>query len=882
MPMGAWSSRQVLLVTLITILFVAPSLRAAEIHGTVIDAETGAPVPSTYVRALGTDNAVVASALTDAEGKYRLKDLAERSYTLVFSRLSYVGQTVADVWANRLGEMVLNVSLVPSPLSGDTMVVTASRQEERGLGAPASTSVIDRLVIDERPQLTTLDLTRNVTGVDFASKGLFQHNLSLRGIRLTMSTTPLLLTDYRFAHIPMLDFTITYLIPAASDDVERIEVVRGPSTVMYGPNSAQGVIHVITRSPFDSPGTMLSLVGGERSLVQGAFRYAAAVNDKLAIKLSGRWLTGDDWEYVDPVEQQNREAAIAGGADPDTLLIGRRDYRIENVTGEARLDWRISPATTAILTAGVAEAVSNIDIIHAIGGVQFKNRNTSFFQGRLMSGRFMANLFYNSNNSGDTYALRTGIRFKEHSRVIGAQLQHGAEVAERMRLLYGVDARRTIPRTFGTVMGRNEDDDNVTELGAYISSTTLLSSRWDLIAAARVDYNDRITDLALSPRVGAIFRPSPSQAVRLTWDRAFSSPSAQDIFIDAFVGSIVPGMDITMVGFPKDGYSFSRSCDGGLCVRSPLYAGGTAATLPVDATLMWPALVQILAGAGIDLSGLPAPDASQVGTDLRALDVQNGGFADTMDASDVRDAPAVARILSSTLELGYKGTIGKRAYLAIDVHRTHIDNYYGKIFALNPNIFLNQGDLQNYLEDEGGLPTDQAEAVAAAATGIPLGTVVPDGQETAEVLLVNQLGGSFTNWGVDLTAELSLSHRLLLSGNYSWLEKNIAVMPGVGEQILSVPRNKAALGFTYRDVVSGLDGLLQGRWIESYLVGSGVYLGQIDTYVVVDVGLGYRLSWSPEVRLSVEAQNILDNRHQEWIGAPELGRLVMARVQVNF
>ena len=341
-------------------------------------------------------------------------------------------------------------------------------------------------------------------------------------------------------------------------------------------------------------------------------------------------------------------------------------------------------------------------------------------------------------------------------------------------------------------------------------------------------------------------------------------------------------MDIRLAGFPKDGYSFNRSCDGGLCMRSPLYASGSSTVLPTDATLMWPAVVQMMAGQGVDLSGLPAPDAADVGTDLRRLDLQQGGFTESLDASEVLDSPKVSRIISNTFELGYKGTLGDRAYVAVDVYRTHVDNYYSETFALNPNVFLNEEDLRNYLETTGGLSPDDAAAVAAAAAGIPLGTVVPDGQETAEVLLVNQLGGSFTNWGVDLSAELSLSRRLRLTGNYSWLDKNIAVMPGVGVQILSVPLNKAALGLTYRDEASGLNGFLRGRWVESYLVGSGVYVGQIDTYVVVDVGLGYRISWSPEVRLSVEAQNILDNRHQEWTGAPELGRLVMARVQVNF
>ena len=53
------------------------------------------------------------------------------------------------------------------------------------------------------------------------------------------------------------------------------------------------------------------------------------------------------------------------------------------------------------------------------------------------------------------------------------------------------------------------------------------------------------------------------------------------------------------------------------------------------------------------------------------------------------------------------------------------------------------------------------------------------------------------------------------------------------------------------------NGMVQGRWVESYPVGSGVYAGEIGTYVVVDLGVGCRVVQSPEVRLSLEAQNIL-------------------------
>ena len=140
---------------------------------------------------------------------------------------------------------------------------------------------------------------------------LTERNLSMRDVRWTMSITPLLLIDDRFAHLPALNFTLPYMIPVESNDIERIEVVRGPGSVLYGPDSAEGVIHVITRSPFESAGTSVSVLGGTREMLQGTIRHAAVIGERLAVQVSARWFSGHDWEYTDPVEQENRAAAIA-------------------------------------------------------------------------------------------------------------------------------------------------------------------------------------------------------------------------------------------------------------------------------------------------------------------------------------------------------------------------------------------------------------------------------------------------------------------------------------------------------------------------------------------------------------------------------------------
>jgi iron complex outermembrane receptor protein len=65
-------------------------------------------------------------------------------------------------------------------------------------------------------------------------------------------------------------------------------------------------------------------------------------------------------------------------------------------------------------------------------------------------------------------------------------------------------------------------------------------------------------------------------------------------------------------------------------------------------------------------------------------------------------------------------------------------------------------------------------------------------------------------------------------------------------------------------------------------MNSGAFVGRVAGYGLADVGFAYRPSFATHVMLAVFAQNALDNRHREFVGAPALGRLVMAQTQYSF
>ena len=69
---------------------------------------------------------------------------------------------------------------------------------------------------------------------------------------------------------------------------------------------------------------------------------------------------------------------------------------------------------------------------------------------------------------------------------------------------------------------------------------------------------------------------------------------------------------------------------------------------------------------------------------------------------------------------------------------------------------------------------------------------------------------------------------------------------------------------------------------DSFRMDSGVYAGEVDSYTVLDLDLVYRLPVEPDLSLRVDLGNVLNNEHQEFVGAPEVGRLLFTQLAAGF
>jgi iron complex outermembrane receptor protein len=910
--------------------FIAAAGTAAAQSGRIVGKVSdvgGTAVSSATVQAFeGLKTAAVVT--TGDDGKFVLALPKAGTYGVKVTRIGYKPVTKYGI-AVASGPVTLNITLDEMPTQLNTVAITGIAEEEKINKAPAAISVLSQQKINDQVTTTPTEQLRSVPGIDITSGGIVQSNVVARGFNNIFSGSLLTLTDNRFNFVPSLHVNISYMSTNSNEDIERMEVVLGPAAALYGPNASQGVLHVITKSPFNSKGGIATVDVGEQNMLRVAGRYGVVVNDKFAFKISAEHLGATDFTSYDPVE------AAAGR---------QRSFDIARTAMDFRADYRPDAKTELVLNVGHTLIGSAVEPT-GLGAAQVKNWGFTDYQLRFKRGKLFAQVFTNISNAGDTYLLRTGQVMVDQSNQKVAQIQHSFSfMGGKQTFVYGADYLATEPKTGGTINGRNENNDNFTEMGGYVHSITHLNKYWDAVAAIRYDKQSKLTSGNWSPRVAIVYNPSETQSFRASYNKSFDDPSTNNQSLDlaaGYVGGTTSANSLFTVraeGVPTTGFQFRRDCTGGaggLCMKVPAAFGGSPGTFfPANASLFYKAAVGAAAAGGMGTavtggliaSGIPSalaptlsnvimstlaglqPTSAQVGTVLRTLNPTTARFNDVV-ASDVRDINQITPTLTTSWEAGWKGQIGKSFYGSVDWWYSEKMNFTGPLIVETPNVFLDAATLAGYLGPNIAaaltpyLGPATAAAVAtgltptlagglggvngSATTGVPLGVVNPNSPmtNTSDIMLTYRNFGRVRVSGLDFGGTYLIDDNWSLAGTYSWVNRDYfsrAMLGGVSDIALNAPRDKGSFATQYRDDANGINGEVRFRRTGGFPGNSGVYVGQVNKYNIVDASFAFHPRVLGGAMLSVMAQNLLNLKHQEFIGGAALGRLIMTRVQYSF
>lgn len=416
------------------------------------------------------------------------------------------------------------------PRIEETVVVSASRAEEKLVNAPSTMSVITAAQIEIAPSQNVGELLRTIPGVNITQVSARDINVTTRGATGTLATGQLALLDGRSLYQDFFGFVMWDLLPVNLDEVKQIEVIRGPASAVWGANALNGVVNVITKSPRELQGTSAVLgigsfgrIGEDSGLlwyVNGT--HAGVVNDRWSYKLSAGGYSQDPLSRPTGVIPCDRTELCGGtrASYPPYANEGSTQPKFD-----ARVDYDYADGSKLVFTGGIS---GTDGMMHSGIGPFDIDTGTFMAYGKASytSGGLRLNAFVNALRGDAANLLSfnplTGQRvtFDFSSTTYDVDVANVQTFAGRHVVSYGGNLRFN----FFDLSIAPTSDDRV-EFGIYAQDEIFLSDRFRWVVGGRLDRFDFIDDVVFSPRTTFMIKPEENQTFRISYNRAYRSPS---------------------------------------------------------------------------------------------------------------------------------------------------------------------------------------------------------------------------------------------------------------------------------------------------------------------------------------------------------------------
>ncbi len=416
----------------------------------------------------------------------------------------------------------------------ETVVVSASKTEEKLTNAPATMTVITSPMIQNAPSQNFADLLRTVPGLNVTQVSARDINATSRAATGTLATGTLALLDGRSLYQDMFGFVMWDFLPVNLNEIKQVEVIRGPASAVWGANALYGVVNVITKSPREMPGSSVTFgLGsfGRENEDAGAVWYvngthAQAVNDRWAYKVSAGAYSQD------PLTRPT--GVIPGSPPPGTQYPAYTNSGTLQPKVDGRVDYDYEDGRKLTFSGGVSGTEG---IMHTGIGPFDIDSGSVMGYGRVNFTRkgFRAASFFQQLNGNATNLLArdpTGqfIKFAFDTKTVDFDVSNVNTFASRHVVSYGGNLRFN-----GFDLSIAPQADNRTELGLYAQDEIFLSDHFRWSIGTRMDRFDYLDEFVFSPRTTFMIKPDPNQSIRLSYNRAYRAPSVINNFLDVML-----------------------------------------------------------------------------------------------------------------------------------------------------------------------------------------------------------------------------------------------------------------------------------------------------------------------------------------------------------
>lgn len=511
----------------------------ANLAGHVIDRESGEHLPGCLVRIDNTDLAV----MTDASGHFLFRDLVPGSYTVTVSMTGYRTESKnTDISANRSVE--LNFEIIPDAFMLDQVVVTSSKTETARRNSPSLVNVLSGKTFINVGAATLADGLDFQPGVrvenDCQNCGFTQvriNGLDGHYSQILMNSRPVfsaLAGVYGLEHIP-------------ANMIDRVEVMRGGGSALFGSSAVGGTINIITKDPLSNSAKVshkLTSIGISGSFENNTTMNASVVtdNNKAGMFIYGQIRqsdgyddNGDGFTELAKIKSQTLGARAFVRTSVDSKLTIEYHNTHEFRRGGDSLD---EPPHLAMVAE---QADHNINTGEATWDWWLRDRrdHLSVFAATQSTRR---QSYYGSEMDPNAYG-----RTSDVVATAGSQWTHPIDKFLFMPSELVAGLEYSYNRLHDVTVGYDHDILQTVNIYSAYLQNEWKNDRWGFLIGARADKHSLIRNVIVSPRVNVRFNPSENFNFRASYSTGFRSPQAYD---EDFHVAIVGGERVVTVLAP--------------------------------------------------------------------------------------------------------------------------------------------------------------------------------------------------------------------------------------------------------------------------------------------------------------------------------------------
>jgi iron complex outermembrane receptor protein len=397
-------------------------------------------------------------------------------------------------------------------------VTSVSRRSEPVSGAAAAITVITGEDIRRSGATNLPNALRISAGLQVAQSNGNTWAISSRGFNTTTANKLLVLIDGRSIYTPLFSGVFWDVQDVPLEDIERIEIIRGPGATLWGANAVNGVINILTRSARDSQGTLVSLGAGNEQRALVTARQGGTLANGTAYRVYGRY------SYMDSL------ALASGDGAHDPLRRGQAGFRLDREDG------------------GAGAFTFQGEAYHGLTGQTVVVTADTVLDGANLVGRWTRNYSENSGTDLQVYYDYTHreipLWFEEHRHTLDVDYQHRLPFGSRHEVVWGGGYRVTHDQV-GNSPGVAFLPDSVTEslFSAFAQDEIALATHVRLTLGTKLEHN-HWTGFELQPSARLAWTPNEHRTLWGAVSRAVRTPTRYDediIFFNAAGGVTLQG-----------------------------------------------------------------------------------------------------------------------------------------------------------------------------------------------------------------------------------------------------------------------------------------------------------------------------------------------------